>query len=293
PVPISRSQARADFCCALQNAPCAFNLQVRGGRIVSVDCAPLEPRFLLCTLNEDPWMNLIREGVEACAHDIKTELTCAMGTAQILEINENLDVQCMEKLVRLRRFCQSAAVMADQLCRDMRLLDPSREGQEVATDFDTTLQGIYEDCKLLAQDKGIAMSLSCLKKPLFVGVGEQKLRRILMNFISNALKFTPPGGTIDLCLRRKGSRDCFFAEMEIRDSGVGIPADRLPKQGHRYAPRSGIPGEGSGLGLSIVQTMVRSLRGQLRFESEPGKGTTIRLSFPERPDPGRHQHERS
>ena len=138
-------------------------------------------------------MTLIREGVEACAHDIKTELTCAMGTAQILEMNEHLEPNCTLKLTRLKRFCQSAAMMADQLCRDIRLLEPLRDDCAITTDFRKTLREIYEDCRVLAQDKGISMSFSCSQDMVNIGVEEQKLRRILMNFVSNALKIYASG----------------------------------------------------------------------------------------------------
>jgi signal transduction histidine kinase len=106
------------------------------------------------------------------------------------------------------------------------------------------------------------------------------LRQILINLVSNALKFTNEGGstTIDWRLLRGGA-----AELRVVDTGVGIPADRIAQLGQPFFQVADVMSRnvgGIGLGLSIVFGLMKAMNGTVSVESAPGEGTTVRLRLP-------------
>ena len=110
---------------------------------------------------------------------------------------------------------------------------------------------------------------------------------MLINLISNAIKFTPAGGTVAVGGKRVGSRLHFW----VSDTGIGMSADDLARIGkpfmqvqNDYTRRF----EGAGLGLSLVKGLVALHHGTMAIESEPGHGTTVTISLPveRRPVPG-------
>jgi two-component system phosphate regulon sensor histidine kinase PhoR len=106
-----------------------------------------------------------------------------------------------------------------------------------------------------------------------------RLEQILVNLMDNAVKFNRPGGFVRVCGEIVDGRPV----VRVEDSGVGIPADSAEKVFHRFyrvdKARSKDLG-GTGLGLSIVKHLMRLHGGQVRVESELGRGSTFILEFP-------------
>jgi signal transduction histidine kinase len=99
----------------------------------------------------------------------------------------------------------------------------------------------------------------------------------LFNLISNAIKFTPPGGSI----RVEASRSDGDLELTVADTGIGIPSKdqaRVFDKFERASPQT--PQSGAGLGLSLVKSLVELHGGAVTIESEPGAGTTVRCRLP-------------
>jgi len=110
-------------------------------------------------------------------------------------------------------------------------------------------------------------------------VGDARwLHQLVTNLLSNALKFTPAGGTVTIITRQ----DAHGAVLEVADTGIGIAADELPHiferfwRGQRAAPTSG-----SGIGLAIAAELARAHGGGLTASSQPGQGTRLTLTLPE------------
>ena len=107
---------------------------------------------------------------------------------------------------------------------------------------------------------------------------EARVRQILYNLLSNAIGFSEPGGRIGLECRREGSMIAFT----ISDQGVGIPKDQQRAVLERFVSRSqGSKHRGAGLGLSIAKSLVELHGGEMSLESEPGRGTSVTVRFPE------------
>ena len=111
-----------------------------------------------------------------------------------------------------------------------------------------------------------------------VAADPQRLGQVLDNLLVNAATYTEPGGQITLSARPIGSDR---VELAVRDTGVGIPTEYLP---HVFDKFFRIPGQsrgqGTGLGLAIVREIVTAHGGAIACESEPGTGTTFRMSLP-------------
>jgi two-component system cell cycle sensor histidine kinase PleC len=114
---------------------------------------------------------------------------------------------------------------------------------------------------------------------LEIEADKRSLKQILINLTSNAVKFTPEGGTITVSAKTRGAD----ALITIVDTGIGIPPRDIEKLGrpfeqveNQFTKSKG----GSGLGLAISRSLVELHGGRLTIESEPGKGTTVTVSLP-------------
>ena len=111
-----------------------------------------------------------------------------------------------------------------------------------------------------------------------------RISHIINNLISNAIKFTPDGGAIDVSAKQiQHDRDKDFVELKVRDTGIGIDADKIEHIFERYyqvGHTSLRKGEGTGIGLSLVNEIVKLLGGNVSVESTPGQGTEFTVLLP-------------
>jgi signal transduction histidine kinase len=134
-----------------------------------------------------------------------------------------------------------------------------------------------EAARPLAQSKTIDLTLDA--EPVSCPGDSQRLEQLLENLISNALKYTPEGGHVSAKLSRANGD----AQIEVQDSGIGIPSEDQKYLFDRFfrattAKSESIPG--IGLGLTIVKAIVDAHRGRVEIESEEGQGTTFRVQLP-------------
>jgi signal transduction histidine kinase len=118
--------------------------------------------------------------------------------------------------------------------------------------------------------------------PLLLG-DPDRLQQVLIKLTDNAVKYTPAGGQVRIAARRSRNGERSFVEVEVTDSGMGIPAADLPRLTERFyrvdKARSRELG-GTGLGLAIVKHIVQAHGGRLQITSEVSIGTTVRFSVP-------------
>jgi signal transduction histidine kinase len=153
------------------------------------------------------------------------------------------------------------------------------------TDLSAVIMTTAQAFEAKAKERGLELRLILPEQPLIVYGDEDKLNQIFTNLVDNAVKFTARGFVEISALEREAEVEC-----RVADSGVGIAAEHLPKIFEKFTQfgRTDGPGEkGTGLGLSIVRALVELHRGQIRVDSEVGRGTIVvftlpRLSFEER-----------
>jgi signal transduction histidine kinase len=150
-------------------------------------------------------------------------------------------------------------------------------------DLSTLTTEAVEAARPRAEAKDLALETATQAVPAMAG-DHDRLAQVLDNLISNAVKFTPQGGTVSVRLAVHNGE----AALEVRDTGVGIPAaeqDRLFERFYRAttATERAIPGVG--LGLTIAKAIVEAHGGNLDFESVEGSGTTFTVRLPLRTPP--------
>jgi cell cycle sensor histidine kinase DivJ len=138
-------------------------------------------------------------------------------------------------------------------------------------------------CQAMLTQQASAKKLD-LRTDVAAEIGEiyadkRAVKQILINLVSNAIKFTPEGGTVSIGAKRVGSRVHFW----VSDTGIGMGADDLARIGEPFVQiRSDLTRycEGAGLGLSLVKGLVALHSGTMSIESEPGLGTKVTVSLP-------------
>jgi len=142
--------------------------------------------------------------------------------------------------------------------------------------------GVVETMRPLAESKGLSLRLNG-DGALWVRGDEARLRQVFYNLFDNAIKYTPEGGTVEVAAGRRGSS----AVVTVRDTGIGIAAEHLPRVFDRFyrvdKARSRAEG-GTGLGLSIVRSIVAAHDGHIELTSTPGNGTTCIVTLPADPE---------
>jgi signal transduction histidine kinase len=141
------------------------------------------------------------------------------------------------------------------------------------------VQDACEDYEALAESGGLTLTTDLPDDDITVLADREKVRVVLDNLISNAVKFTPPGGRAQVALSCHGDQ----VEISVTDTGVGIPSDELERVFDRFyqvedhmTRRHG----GMGLGLSIVKGLVRLHGGRVLAESVPGHGSRFIVWLP-------------
>jgi signal transduction histidine kinase len=179
-------------------------------------------------------------------------------------------------------------VLLQRLVEDLRLLTLADTGQleliRSDVDVEQLLAGVAEGAQAIAQDRGISLQVNPTKGPLVVDGDADRLRQVLGNLLSNALRYTPAGGAVTLSARAAGGG----VRFAVTDTGPGIPAGDLPHVFDRFyrgdAARDRAAG-GSGLGLAIARALVEAHGGTIEVESAAGRGTTFSVELPQAPEP--------
>ncbi|HZT60231.1 MAG TPA: ATP-binding protein, partial [Pyrinomonadaceae bacterium] len=164
------------------------------------------------------------------------------------------------------------------------LLDFSRieAGRVQATFEPTDLATLTADFasvfRSAVERAGLRLSIDCEPLPAPVFVDREMWEKVVLNLVSNAFKFTFEGG-IEVSLRAADGA----AQLTVRDTGIGIPAKEIPhlfERFHRVEGARGRTYEGTGIGLALVQELVRLHGGSVRVESEPGEGSAFIVTLP-------------
>ena len=220
-----------------------------------------------------------RDFVANISHEFKTPLTAIQGFA------ETLLEGALEDRQNARRFLEIIRDHATRLGRltsdllRLSLIEAGRlELDRQPVILADLIAGSLETVRVKAQKKGIALSSEC-DDGIAVRADSGRLREALLNFLDNALQYTPEGGRIVVRSRMNGSN----AILSVADNGIGIPLADHKKIFERFYrvddARSREVG-GTGLGLSIAKHLVEAHGGRIELESEVGRGSTFSIILP-------------
>jgi two-component system heavy metal sensor histidine kinase CusS len=217
------------------------------------------------------------------AHDLRTPVNNIRGEAEVAlararTVDEYRDVlgSCLEEAVRLSHLISDLLFLAHA---ESPLSHVHREQVNVAE----MLDGVREYYEASAEDGGISLTTAIAPEPVIAELDRTLLQRAVGNLVSNAVAHTPAGGSIVLGTALGTGADGSTVRIEVSDTGEGIPPEALPKVFDRFyrvdASRSQASG-GSGLGLSIVQSIMLLHGGNVEITSQVGQGTRVTLRLP-------------
>jgi len=220
------------------------------------------------------------EFVANVSHELRNPLTAIKGYLETL-----LD-GALDEPATARRFLEIAHTHADRLGRlvdDLLQLSDIETGRVVLAPAPLVLQDVARDVSAIFANPASRKRLTLLNRvppDLRARADRDRLVQILVNLVDNAVKYTPEGGRVTLGATPGASG---FVQLWVADTGIGIPSTDLPRITERFyrvdKARSRELG-GTGLGLAIVKHLVQAHGGELRIESEVGRGTTVRFTLP-------------
>lgn len=225
------------------------------------------------------------------AHEIRSPLNAIYGYAQLIERGEGKDALAAARVIR--RSAEHLAHLVEGLL-DIALVEGGalRLTRE-AIRFPEFLDQLVAMLELQAQAKGLALVLDRPERlPEFVHADPKRLRQVLINLLTNAIKFTDHG-TVTLKVAYRNE----LATFTVSDTGIGIAPEDAQRIFAPFERAGGAAGErpGVGLGLAITQALVHIMGGDVQLESTPGEGSrfTIRLMLSQplspRPSPRRRR----
>jgi two-component system heavy metal sensor histidine kinase CusS len=213
------------------------------------------------------------------AHDLRTPVNNIRGEAEVglaraRTINEYRDVlgSCLEEAVRLSDLIGNLLFLA-------RAESPLTHLHRERVDVAELLGGVREYYEASAAEGGISLTTTAGAEPVIAELDRTLLQRAVSNLVSNAVAYTPPGGSVVLATNAEPAA----VRIEVTDTGVGIPPEALPRVFDRFfrldTSRSQASG-GTGLGLAIVQGIMLLHGGNVEIASQPGQGTRVTLRVP-------------
>ncbi|MDQ2745189.1 MAG: ATP-binding protein [Chloroflexota bacterium] len=220
-----------------------------------------------------------RQFTADASHELRTPLALVRANAEMLERGgeslRSADAELVHEIIRetdhLNRLIGDLLTLA-------RADSESTSIESKPVDFRTLVASVHEDLSLIAESRGIASDIA-LNGAITVQGDEVRLRQLLLILLDNALKYTDPGGRVDLSLARVNNR----AYLTVADSGIGIPQADLVHIFERFyrvdRSREHESG-GTGLGLAIAHWIVDAHQGNIKVDSKLGRGTKIVVELP-------------
>jgi two-component system, sensor histidine kinase and response regulator len=221
-----------------------------------------------------------KQFIGSATHDLKNPLFVVSGYTDMLEmlpiIREN------EQAKGFIRSIRRGVTKMNQLVRDMLdllQLEAAGELNKSPRDFAQFLNEAVQDMRPRAEDKKLNFVVYPPDEAATIQIDVDRMGRVMDNLVSNAIKYTPERGSVEVI----GKVGHTTVVIEIVDTGLGIPAESLPnifQPFERVTSEEHMVQEGTGLGLTIVKTIVEQHEGKVEVESVHGKGSTFRVTIP-------------
>lgn len=233
----------------------------------------------MVTKSKDETLTMLAE----MAHEFQTPIAILAGSVEVLAAATG------GQEAHIVRVAQTTLHRLSRLVK--KLLEAAKYGavrdwlEAAPLDVAGLIAETYDDCAMLAEEKGIAFIVE--SETVFVDGDRDKLKEVLLNLISNALTHTPRGGRISLMAHKKAA----IVEIAVEDTGVGIAPENLLRIFERFYRIKHADGKdsaaGTGLGLHICKQIVEAHQGTISVASAPGKGSRFAIALTSSREKGR------
>ena len=212
------------------------------------------------------------------SHELRTPLTIMRGEIELALRSSKKPEEYQELLGSLHEEIMRLSRILDDLLLIAKTEIGERPIELQPVDLRELVEEIADEAEMFAEQGGIRFSLGETTDAL-IEAEPLRIRRVLLNLIDNAVKYNRKNGSVELSMRREDD----MVAVSVRDTGIGIPPEALPRLFERFyrvndSERHGP--KGTGLGLYLVHWIVKNHGGSITVESEPGKGSTFTVRLP-------------
>ena len=214
------------------------------------------------------------ELIATISHELKTPLTSIIGHTELLEERDSE----VDSIRAISRNAQRLNRLIENLLNYSRIQD-RREHVRKSVDLTTLCENSLDLLAVQAEQGGLQLKLACPPESVVVDGDPEELARVVDNILSNAVKYTPPGGRVDVAVSSDGT----WAEVACTDNGLGISVidqTHLFSAFHRSSNPEALSIPGTGLGLAISRRITEMHGGDILVESVLGEGSTFRVRLP-------------
>lgn len=212
-------------------------------------------------------------------HEFRTPLTVILGMADQIK---NQPEKYLDKGTNLiKSNGMNLLRLINQLLDLSKLEDKSFQLRLENGDFVSYLRYITESFQTFANTQNISLRFQSREDELLMDFDPEQIKQLMTNLISNAIKFTPSGGGVQVELKKLD--ELSTAQIVVKDNGIGIEKKNLPHIFERFYQVDGSitrEGEGSGIGLTHTLELVKLMNGTIEVSSEPNQGTSFIILFP-------------
>nr|WP_295776983.1 PAS domain-containing sensor histidine kinase [uncultured Intestinibacter sp.] len=214
------------------------------------------------------------------SHEFKTPVNVIYSTVQIQDLN--LQKGDYDKILEFNKLikqnCNRLIRLINNFIDSTKLENNKVEIHKKRVNIVSITEDITMSVINFAKRQKIDVVFDAEQEELYCDIDIDQMERIMLNILSNAIKYNKPNGNIDVIVKDRKEK----VYIDVIDSGIGIPKDRINTifdRFERMENKNAVIKEGSGIGLSIVKKLVDALDGEINIESEVDKGTTVRLIF--------------
>ncbi|MBZ0278320.1 MAG: PAS domain-containing sensor histidine kinase [Anaerolineae bacterium] len=214
--------------------------------------------------------------IRIAAHDLRNPLTNIVSAAYILETtlgDQPTDIQ-KETLAAIEQAVKRMKKITTDILSMERIEQLAKQSVLDTVNLRLLMEQVYLEYEPQASEKGLTFTMVDGESPVKVRGDGAQLYEVIANLVSNAIKYTPVGGTVNLSLKTANNK----AVLEVRDTGYGIPdalQARLFQPFFRAQTKETDTIEGTGLGLHLVKNIIERHGGKMRFHSTYGEGSTF------------------
>lgn len=219
--------------------------------------------------------------VSTISHELRTPVTSIAGYVEVLsdQLMGDLTPAQADVVHRIQRNSQRLRLLIDDLLTLNTIESTGLSLARSELNLCAVVNRVWDSMSGTVSGRDLHLCLDVPPHPLRVMGDGGHLERAVRNLVSNALKFTPDGGTVEVSLRERGEE----VELLVADTGIGIPVEdqnRLFTRFYRSTAATEKAIQGTGLGLSIVHAIVTQHGGSIDVDSAPDEGTTMRVRLP-------------
>ena len=214
------------------------------------------------------------------SHEFKTPVNVIYSTVQIQDLN--LQKGDYDKILEFNKLikqnCNRLIRLINNFIDSTKLENNKVEIHKKRVNIVSITEDITMSVINFAKRQKIDVVFDAEQEELYCDIDIDQMERIMLNILSNAIKYNKPNGNIDVIVKDRKEK----VYIDVIDSGIGIPKDRINTifdRFERMENKNAVIKEGSGIGLSIVKKLLDALDGEINIESEVDKGTTVRLIF--------------